>query len=84
VLYTFTKGVDCTGACAKAWPPLLAPADAKASGKFSIVTRPDGTKQWAYDGKPLYLFVKDKKPGQETGNGITHFGGTWSVAKANE
>lgn len=29
--------------------------------KWIHITRDDGTMQWAYDGKPLYTFVKDKK-----------------------
>ena len=28
----------------------------------------DGTKQLAYQGKPLYTFVKDKKAGERTGD----------------
>jgi len=81
-LYTFSKDApgtsNCTGKCSDFWPPLLAPSAATASGKFSIITRSDGMKQWAYDGKPLYLFSKDTAPGQENGNGVK---GLWAVAK---
>ena len=35
---------------------------------------------WAYDGKPLYYFVKDTKAGDVTGEGV---GGVWHVAKAD-
>jgi len=60
-LYTFDKDAAgsgksvCNGPCAKNWPPLMAAADASASGDYSIVTRDEGGKQWAYKGKPLYL-----------------------------
>ncbi len=81
-LYTFSKDTtgtsQCVGKCADIWPPLLVPNGATASGKFSIITRTDGMKQWAYGGKPLYLFTKDTAPGQENGNGVR---GLWAVAK---
>jgi predicted lipoprotein with Yx(FWY)xxD motif len=83
-LYTFDRDVVgsgksvCNGQCATNWPPLMAGADAKATGDWSVVTRDDGTKQWAYNGKPLYLWVKDQKPGDRTGDGVQ---GVWRVAK---
>jgi len=61
---------NCNGQCATNWPPLMAGADAKASGDWTIVTRDDGGKQWAYKGKPLYEFAKDTKPGDVTGDGV--------------
>ncbi|MGO9785592.1 MAG: hypothetical protein ACLPL5_02165 [Stellaceae bacterium] len=48
----------------------MAPAGAMPMGAWSIVTRDDGTKQWAYKGKPLYGWVKDEKPGETTGDGV--------------
>ena len=84
-LYTFSKDKadksECVGKCAAAWPPFAAPASARSRGKWSVVSRLNGKKQWAYGGKPLYTFVKNKKPGQDKGNGIVHFGGTWKVAR---
>jgi len=82
-LYTFDKDVvgsgksTCNGPCAINWPPLAAAAKDYASGDFSIVTRDDGTKQWAYKGKALYLWIKDKKPGDKTGDGVNK---VWHVA----
>jgi predicted lipoprotein with Yx(FWY)xxD motif len=35
---------------------------------------------WAYEGWPLYLWVKDTKPGDVTGDGV---GGVWHAAKAD-
>jgi predicted lipoprotein with Yx(FWY)xxD motif len=73
-LYTFDKDPDgksvCVGDCAKAWPALAAPADAKSSGFWQVVTRDDGSKQWAFHGKPLYTFAEDKKAGDFKGNAI--------------
>lgn len=83
-LYTFDKDAVgsgksvCNGPCAGNWPPLAAAEDAKADGDFSIITRDDGAKQWAFKGKPLYFWVKDQKPGDQTGQG---FNGVWQVAK---
>ena len=44
-----------------------------------IVTRDDGSKQWAYKGRPLYHWVKDAKPGDMTGDGFLN--NSWHVAK---
>jgi predicted lipoprotein with Yx(FWY)xxD motif len=81
-LYTFAKdqpGVsNCNDNCAKNWPPLTAAADAKPMGEWTIVTRADGSKQWAYKGMPVYLWIKDTKPGDNTGNGVGN--GAWKTA----
>jgi predicted lipoprotein with Yx(FWY)xxD motif len=73
-LYTFDKDTAgqsaCNGTCAKLWPPFRATASASASGDWSIITRSDGSKQWAYKGKPLYTWSKDTKPGETTGDGV--------------
>lgn len=83
-LYTFDKdapGVsNCYDACATNWPPLFAAAGAAADGDFTLVTRTDGMVMWAYDGMPLYLWVKDEKPGDTTGDGV---GEVWHTATYN-
>jgi predicted lipoprotein with Yx(FWY)xxD motif len=80
-LYTFDRDAAgksaCNGQCAQNWPPLMAAANASASGDWTVVTRDDGSKQWAYKGKPLYLWVKDTKPGEVTGDGVNN---VWHVA----
>jgi predicted lipoprotein with Yx(FWY)xxD motif len=88
-LYTFdkdTKGETtsaCTDQCIANWPPFVAAADAKPEGKWTMidVKDKDGAmkKMWAYDSMPLYLFVKDKKPGDANGDMVA---GVWHVAKA--
>lgn len=81
-LYTYDKDVkdisNCYDKCAMNWPPLAAEAGAKTDGDYSVVERKDGSMQWAYEGKPLYLWIKDKAPGDMTGDGV---GGVWHVAK---
>ena len=81
-LYTFDKDAGgksmCNGPCATNWPPLMAESGAMAEGKFSVITRDDGSKQWAVDGKPVYRWKNDKAPGDTTGDG---FNGVWHVAK---
>jgi predicted lipoprotein with Yx(FWY)xxD motif len=83
-LYTFDKDAAgsgksvCNGPCATNWPPLMAAADAKAAGDYTIVTRDDGGKQWAYKGKPLYLWIKDTKPGDRSGDGVNN---VWRLAR---
>jgi predicted lipoprotein with Yx(FWY)xxD motif len=81
-LYTFAKDAGgksmCNGPCADNWPPLMASADAKASGDWTVVTRDDGKMMWAYKGKPLYTWKKDTAPGDTTGDGFND--GAWHVA----
>ena len=56
----------------------LAADDDAASGDWSVITRDDGKKQWAFKGKPLYFWIKDQKPGDTTGDGVNS---VWHVAK---
>ncbi len=87
-LYVFgadTSGVsNCTASngCTGVWPPYAAPAGTTvpAGTSFTIITRGDGTLQWANSGAPLYEYSGDSASGQDNGNGITSFGGTWSTA----
>ncbi|MDY7510958.1 COG4315 family predicted lipoprotein [Ralstonia sp. L16] len=82
-LYTFDRDAmagksACNGKCAENWPPLAANDADKPSGDYTIITRDDGKKQWAYRGKPLYLWTKDKMPGDQTGDGFMN---VWHIAK---
>lgn len=83
-LYIFDKDMAgsgksaCNGPCAQNWPPLAAAAGAAASGDWAVIARDDGSKQWAYRGKPVYFWAKDQKPGDRTGDG---FNGIWHLAK---
>jgi predicted lipoprotein with Yx(FWY)xxD motif len=81
-LYYFDKDAasvsTCYGECAAIWPPFVAAKTAKPASDWTIVARKDGKHMWAYEGKPLYTYAKDKKPGDATGDGV---GGVWHVAK---
>jgi len=83
-LYTFDRDAAglgksvCNGPCATNWPPLMVSAGASASGDWSVVTRDDGGKQWAYKGKPVYFWAKDAKAGDRTGDG---FNNVWHLAR---
>lgn len=83
-LYTFDKDAAdsgksvCKDDCAVKWPPLVASVREKAEGAYTIITRDDGAKQWAYKGKPLYTWFKDQKPGDTTGDGVLN---VWHTAK---
>jgi predicted lipoprotein with Yx(FWY)xxD motif len=74
----------CSGACATAWPPLPATGKPTAgagltASKLGTITRSGGTEQVTYNGHPLYTFVKDHKPGDVNGQGLTAFGAAWFV-----
>jgi predicted lipoprotein with Yx(FWY)xxD motif len=72
-------GACATEDCVDAqWAPLLAAADAKPVGHWTVVVHPDGTRQWAYKGQRLFLNSSDRKPGDFKG---IRFGGdrTWSA-----
>ena len=74
----------CYTSCATIWPPVLtagAPkAGAGAQGSLLGTTaRTDGTTEVTYAGHPLYYFIKDKKPGDTTGQGVNGFGALWWV-----
>jgi predicted lipoprotein with Yx(FWY)xxD motif len=83
-LYTFDRDAAgsgksvCNGPCATNWPPLAANADARPTGDWTVVTRDDGSRQWAFRGKPVYYWTKDSKPGDRTGDG---FNNAWRVAR---
>jgi predicted lipoprotein with Yx(FWY)xxD motif len=81
-LYTFDNDKDgksaCNGPCAGIWPPVMAAADAKPEGDMTIISRDDGGKQWAYKGKPVYMYKSDMKAGDATGD---NFKNIWHVAK---
>ena len=89
-LYTFDKDAAgsgksaCTGGCEKLWVPFTAASAPTASTgssgskEYTVIQRDDGTKQWAYKGKPLYTFAKDQKPGDKSGD---NFNKVWHIAK---
>ena len=83
-LYTFDRDAAgsgksvCNGPCAALWPPMMAVASDKPTGAYTVVTRDDGTMQWAYKGKPVYFYKPDQKAGDRTGD---NFRDVWHIIK---
>lgn len=67
---------SCIDACTKNWLPVLAGANSRPKGEWSLVERPDGTRQWAFKGRLLYRYAHEVKPGVAWGAG----NGTWQYA----
>ena len=67
--------------CLSLWKPLTIAKGAVATGAahLSVVMRPDGSRQVAYRGGPLYRVVQDKRAGDVKGNGFKDVG-VWRVA----
>ena len=89
-LFEKDKGTtsECSGACAKAWPPLTTSAKPTAgtgvtASMLGITKRADGTEQVTYNGHPLYYFEGDKKSGTIAGQGLDAFGAAWYVVGAS-
>lgn len=81
-LYTFDKDSsksNCVGSCLATWPAFTVANASLAGGDFSIVVRDDGTQQWAFQGKPLYFFAGDAKPGELNGD---NQGGVWHALRS--
>jgi predicted lipoprotein with Yx(FWY)xxD motif len=68
----------CVDACAEFWPPLTADKGMAPAPDWTVIVRDDGSKQWAFRGKPLYRFSRDEKPGETTGDGV---GAIWHALK---
>jgi predicted lipoprotein with Yx(FWY)xxD motif len=88
-LYTYTadstdKSACTQQSCTALWPYLTVSGTPTAgpgvTGKLGTITT-NGKTQVTYNGKPLYTYVSDKKPGDVTGQNVTDSGGTWFVAK---
>ncbi len=83
-LYTYDKdttGVSsCYGGCASAWPPYSSGATAQKlfPANITVITRTDGSQQFAWKGMPLYYYATDQKAGDITGDGV---GGVWHIVK---
>ncbi|GAB3007637.1 SCO0930 family lipoprotein [Amycolatopsis acidiphila] len=85
-LYLFAKDTTnppkstCDGACATAWPPLMASGSIDVQGVdaklVGTVTRTDGSRQVTVNGWPVYLYAKDTAAGEAKGQDV---GGTWSA-----
>ena len=87
-LYLYTKDTEnvsnCYDACAVNWPPYFPSGNesynlgSDIAGQITTITRNDGTKQLSYNGKPLYFWKNDLKPGDTTGQNV---GNVWFVVQ---
>lgn len=69
----------CEGRCLLTWRPLPASMTATQSGDWSVVTRADKSRQWAFKDKPVYTYTGDFEPGDYNGSGTAN----WRVALAH-
>ena len=60
----------CTDKCLNDWAPIEAPIAANGRAPWSTLKRPDGTKQWAYKGKPLYRYLHEVAASEFAGNNV--------------
>ena len=81
-LYTFDNDAPgqstCQGECADRWHPYWAVESEQPEGDYTMISRPDGSKQWAYKGMPLYTLRDDAAPGDIKGDGD---GGVWHAVR---
>ena len=71
----------CYGDCAAYWPPVTGTPTAGpgVTGTLGTITRTDGKTQATYDGHPLYTYIGDSAPGQDSGNNLNLNGGLWHI-----
>ena len=71
----------CYGSCAAYWPPVAgnAAAGPGVTGTIATIRRTDGSTQATYDGHPLYTYIGDSGPGQDSGNNLNLNGGLWRI-----
>ena len=81
-LYTYTPDTpgqsNCDLPCEALWPPHYAAPDAKPHGPFTIARSFDGRPMWAWQGKPLYRWISDRKRGAAGGDGVA---GVWFLVR---
>lgn len=89
-LYIFTPDArnvsNCEGACLNVWPPVMLKTGETLGSvgvdgslrrsKLGVAMRFDGSRQVTYNGFPLYWWVRDKTPGDVTGQWV---GNVWFV-----
>lgn len=66
----YLPDADKRPTCVTFSPPMLAEAKASPVGDWSLVARPDGTRQWTFRGRPVYRSSLDKAPGDVNGGGF--------------
>jgi predicted lipoprotein with Yx(FWY)xxD motif len=81
-LYTYTPDLPgesrCDAKCEALWPPHYADADAQPHGPFTLARSSDGRPMWAWQGKPLYRWISDRRRGAAGGDGVAD---VWFLVK---
>ena len=76
--YTFDKDEpnksNCYDECATLWPPAVVTEGVQPVGRWSVLERADGVRQWAFNGAPLYTYSKDDASG-DTSEMAMYMGG---------
>ena len=72
---------SCYDNCVHNWPALNAADSDRDDGDWNVILREDGTRQWAYKGKPVYRFILDRNPGDVKGDGV---GNVWHAIRIRE
>jgi predicted lipoprotein with Yx(FWY)xxD motif len=77
--------IKCTGACAKAWPPVIVktgvvvPKHVKGvMGEFGTIRRANGARQLTFNRRALYTYAHEK-PGQVLCNNVD----SWFAVKVH-
>lgn len=87
-LYIYTEDAlgqsRCDLRCEALWPPYYAEPGAKPHGPFTIAKSSDGRDMWAWQGKPLYRWVSDRRRGAAGGDGVADVWFLVKVPKALE
>ena len=91
-LYAFTRDgrgrSRCAGECARAWPPYIVRGAVRAgsgagaaAGDSASRAAPTAARQVTFDGRPLYYYVGDRRPGQVLCQNVSEYGGLWLVVR---
>jgi predicted lipoprotein with Yx(FWY)xxD motif len=75
---TGQSACDSNATCAQAWPAYYVTGTPTAGtglnqAMFTTITAPNGQKQLAVNGKPLYYWFQDKAAGDATGQDVNDF-----------
>lgn len=70
---------NCDNQCIKIWIP-YGPKSTPINmpSALLVIKRKDGSSQFSYKGKPLYLYIQDRYPGDRLGDGVD---GVWHTVK---